>query len=217
MAQTEAATNTVPARTLSDDVYLLAGLLGEVLQSSSGDRAFALTEEARSNAKALRGGDQSAGGVLDALVHDLSADEAESLVRSFTNYFQLINLAEDSERIRRIRAREMGVPGPRRGSVREAIGLLAERGAALAGAGEQAVRLAQDDGGRFDEIPADVGRHHRRARTHQDRIPGHVPQPLQCGAHPRLVHAEPDGRLGDALGGQQGVQDLNEMQVDLGQ
>lgn len=128
MAQTEAATNTEPARTLSDDVYLLAGLLGEVLQSSSGDRAFALTEEARSNAKALRGGDQSAGGVLDALVHDLSADEAESLVRSFTNYFQLINLAEDSERIRRIRAREMRVPGPRRGSVREAIGLLAERG-----------------------------------------------------------------------------------------
>ncbi|MFT4040972.1 MAG: phosphoenolpyruvate carboxylase, partial [Thermomicrobiales bacterium] len=53
-------------------------------------------------------------------------DEAESLVRSFTNYFQLINLAEDSERIRRIRAREMRVPGPRRGSVREAVGLLAE-------------------------------------------------------------------------------------------
>ena len=40
---------------------------------------------------------------------------------------QLINLAEDSERIRRIRAREMRDPGPRRGSVREAIGLLAER------------------------------------------------------------------------------------------
>ena len=127
MAQIEVAPNTVPARTLSDDVYLLAGLLGEVLQSSSGDRAFALTEEARANAKALRSGDLAAGRALDALVQNLSGDEAESLVRSFTNYFQLINLAEDSERIRRIRAREMRVPGPRRGSVREAIGLLAER------------------------------------------------------------------------------------------
>lgn len=89
--------------------------------------ALALTEEARANAKALRNGDLSAGRALDALVQNLSGDEAESLVRSFTNYFQLINLAEDSERIRRIRAREMRDPGPRRGSVREAIGLLAER------------------------------------------------------------------------------------------
>jgi phosphoenolpyruvate carboxylase len=127
MAQIEAAPDSVPARTLSDDVYLLAGLLGEVLQSSSGDRAFALTEKARANAKALRSGDPAAGNALDALVQNLSGDEAESLVRSFTNYFQLINLAEDSERIRRIRARELRVPGPRRGSVREAIGLLAER------------------------------------------------------------------------------------------
>ncbi|MCA9878936.1 MAG: phosphoenolpyruvate carboxylase [Thermomicrobiales bacterium] len=128
MAQLEVAPSTAPTRTLSDDVYLLAGLLGEVLQSSSGDRAFALTEEARANAKALRGGDLAAGQALDAFVQNLSGDEAESLVRSFTNYFQLINLAEDSERIRRIRTREMRVPGPRRGSVREAIGLLAERG-----------------------------------------------------------------------------------------
>ncbi|MEZ4562522.1 MAG: phosphoenolpyruvate carboxylase [Thermomicrobiales bacterium] len=128
MAQIEPALNTAPARTLSDDIYLLAGLLGEVLQSSSGDRAFALTEEARANAKALRSGDLAAGKALDTLVQHLSGAEAESLVRSFTNYFQLINLAEDSERIRRIRAREKRVPGPRRGSVREAIGLLAERG-----------------------------------------------------------------------------------------
>ena len=92
MAQIEVAPNAVPARTLSDDVYLLAGLLGEVLQSSSGDRAFALTEEARANAKALRGGDRAAGTALDALVQNLSGDEAESLVRSFTNYFQYILL-----------------------------------------------------------------------------------------------------------------------------
>ena len=65
MAQIEVEPNTVPARTLSDDVYLLAGLLGEVLQSSSGDRAFALTEEARAHAKALRSGDRAAGAALD--------------------------------------------------------------------------------------------------------------------------------------------------------
>jgi phosphoenolpyruvate carboxylase len=115
-------------RTLSDDVYLLAGILGEVLANSSGERAFAQTEAARLLAKALRGGDRDAVGDLDAMIRELPTNEAEALVRAFTNYFQLINLAEDSERIRRIRSREARESSPRRGSLREAIALLAARG-----------------------------------------------------------------------------------------
>ena len=126
----EIASDTRPParRTISDDIYLLAGILGEVLHGSSGERAFRQTEAARSLAKALRGGDHEAGIQLDAMVRALPDDEAETLVRAFTNYFQLINLAEDSERIRRLRAREMGSGKPRRGSVREAVSLLAGRG-----------------------------------------------------------------------------------------
>src|SRR5215212_6996434 len=119
---------TPSQRTLSDDIHLLAGLLGEVLRGSGGDRAFLQTETARTLAKDLRGGDAQAGIELDALVKGLSDDEAETLVRAFTNYFQLINLAEDSERIRRIRTREAADGGRRRGSLREAVRLLAERG-----------------------------------------------------------------------------------------
>ncbi len=115
-------------RTLSDDIYLLAGLLGDVLRGSAGERAFAQTELARGLAKELRGGDLQAGDQLDALARELPDNEAETLVRAFTNYFQLINLAEDSERIRRIRHREAATGGPRRGSIDEAIGLLAARG-----------------------------------------------------------------------------------------
>ena len=115
-------------RTISDDVYLLAGMLGDVLHGSSGQAAFEQTETARSLAKSLRGGDLDAGVQLDALVQKLADEDAETLVRSFTNYFQLINLAEDSERIRRLRAREMGGMQPRRGSLRESIALLKERG-----------------------------------------------------------------------------------------
>jgi phosphoenolpyruvate carboxylase len=115
-------------RTLSDDIYLLAGLLGNVLRGSGGERAFAQTESARGLAKELRGGDPRAGDQLDDLARELPDGEAETLVRAFTNYFQLINLAEDSERIRRIRHREATTGGPRRGSIDEAIGLLAARG-----------------------------------------------------------------------------------------
>lgn len=125
----ETAPTSAPAlRTLSDDIHLLGGILGQVLEGSGGSRAFEQTEEARALAKALRSGDSDAGAGLDTLVHSLSGDEAETLVRAFTNYFQLINLAEDSERIRRIRRREASEGGPRRGSLREAIGLLAARG-----------------------------------------------------------------------------------------
>jgi phosphoenolpyruvate carboxylase len=129
VAQADIMSPTTPSRrTLSDDVYLLAGLLGEVLRGSGGERAFDQTETARTLAKNLRAGDARAGVELDALVRGLADEEAETLVRAFTNYFQLINLAEDSERIRRIRNREVAEGGSRRGSLMEAVRLLADHG-----------------------------------------------------------------------------------------
>ncbi|MBA2276943.1 MAG: phosphoenolpyruvate carboxylase, partial [Chloroflexia bacterium] len=116
-------------RTLSDDVYLLAGLLGDVMRSLAGEPAFHLEEEARAQGKAFRAGDDVAGDNLAMLVAGAENDELRILIRAFTNYFQLINLAEDSERIRRVRAREgREAPAPRRGSVREAVGMLAREG-----------------------------------------------------------------------------------------
>src|SRR5687768_5373793 len=111
------------ARTLSDDVYLLAGLLGEVLRTQADEAAYDLEEEVRALAKAFRAGVVAAGERLAAVVAGVSVAEAEVLIRAFTSYFQLINLCEDNERIRRIRRREAeAAPDPRRGSLREAVG-----------------------------------------------------------------------------------------------
>lgn len=116
-------------RTLSDDIYLLGDLLGEVIRTQAGAGAFALEEDVRALGKAFRAGDGNAGVKLEALVGGCSIDEASVLTRAFTNYFQLINLSEDNERVRRIRRREIEMhPQPRRGSAREAIGILKERG-----------------------------------------------------------------------------------------
>ncbi len=116
-------------RTLSDDVYLLAGLLGDVIQQLAGPEAFALEEEVRNLAKNLRGGDLDASAELESIVHDANTAELRILIRAFTNYFQLINLAEDNERIRRLQHREHSEPdAPRRGSIREAVMGLARRG-----------------------------------------------------------------------------------------
>ena len=129
MAQADIMTSPAQSqRTISDDVYLLAGLLGEVLRGSDGEGAFIQTETARTLAKDLRAGNTEAGIELEALIRGLGDDEAETLVRAFTNYFQLINLAEDSERIRRVRDREVTDGGPRRGSLREAVRLFAAQG-----------------------------------------------------------------------------------------
>ena len=116
-------------RSLSDDVYLLAGILGEVIQSLAGPEAFVLEEDVRALAKRLRSGDHNAGPLLEQQIHDADTAELRILIRAFTNYFQLINLAEDNERIRRVHRREHDHPDePRRGSIREAIMLLARRG-----------------------------------------------------------------------------------------
>jgi len=116
-------------RSLSDDVYLLAGLLGEVLEQLAGADAFALEEEARALAKRFRSGDAAAGDRLEALVASASVEETQILTRAFTSYFQLINLAEDNERVRRIRRSEAAAEDHvRSGSLREAIRLLARQG-----------------------------------------------------------------------------------------
>jgi phosphoenolpyruvate carboxylase len=116
-------------RGMSDDVYLLAGQLGKVIQSLAGEDAFSLEEEVRNLAKNYRAGDEAAGERLGEVIGAASNDDLRILIRAFTNYFQLVNIAEDNERVRRLRARERANPDtPRRGSIREAIGLLAERG-----------------------------------------------------------------------------------------
>jgi phosphoenolpyruvate carboxylase len=116
-------------RTLSDDIYLLGGLLGVVIQAQAGQEAFDLEDSVRALGKSYRGGDDEAGGQLAAVVSGASIDEINVLIRAFTNYFQLINLSEDNERIRRIRSREAEQsPAPRRGSIREAIAILRDRG-----------------------------------------------------------------------------------------
>ena len=116
-------------RTLSNDIFLLGDLLGEVITTQAGVDAFALEERVRALGKEHRGGSDTAGEELAGLVGGIDVDQAQMLIRAFTSYFQLINLAEESERVRRIRRRERERdPLPRRGSIREAIQLLKDRG-----------------------------------------------------------------------------------------
>ena len=104
-------------RTFDDDQALLDGLLRDAVRASGDGEVLDVHDRAVELATAARGGDDAASDELAALVGGLDVRGAELLVRSLTRWFQLANLAEDNERIRRLQAREAANgdgPGPAR-------------------------------------------------------------------------------------------------------
>ncbi len=116
----------VSARSISDDIFLLGDLLGDAIRAQAGEAAYDLEEVIRGLAKSARGGDVSARREMEARLRDASGDDLRVLIRAFTSYFQLVNLAEDNERIRRLRRRDFETDAtPRRGSLRAVVAALA--------------------------------------------------------------------------------------------
>jgi phosphoenolpyruvate carboxylase len=93
---------------LSADIKLLGGLLGKIIREQHGDAAFELVELVRAKAKERRRGDHpDATTDLATVIENLDLDKKYILIKAFTNYFQLINIAEDQQRIRVLREREL--------------------------------------------------------------------------------------------------------------
>jgi phosphoenolpyruvate carboxylase len=115
---------------LSEDIHLLGDVLGHVIRRQAGIEIFELEERIRILAKTRRQEDDPA---IDArlthVVGGLTPNESELVARSFTTYFELVNLAEEQHRVRVLRERERDAhPKPLPESVAAAV-------AALRGAG----------------------------------------------------------------------------------
>ncbi len=100
---------------LSQDIRTLGNWLGLIIQEQNGMAAYELVEEIRAMSKARRNGDASAAFQLADRLENLPLDSKNVLIKAFSNYFQLINIAEDLQRIRVIREREA------RGTLKESI------------------------------------------------------------------------------------------------
>lgn len=85
---------------LREDIRLLGGLLGEVLRAQEGDRVFDLVEEARTRAFALRRQEVDREGFAH-LFDDLSTPDTLHVIRAFSLFALLANVAEDLHRERR--------------------------------------------------------------------------------------------------------------------
>lgn len=111
---------------LSADIKYLGNLLGVVIREQHGEEAFDLVEKVRAQAKARRVNDPNGTGDLLETINGLDTDAMRVLIKAFSNYFQLINIAEDQQRIRVLRSREArGALGE---SIDSALRQLAESG-----------------------------------------------------------------------------------------
>ncbi|MDQ3630906.1 MAG: phosphoenolpyruvate carboxylase [Actinomycetota bacterium] len=117
------------SRAFADDESLLGSVLEQVICATEGDRMLALHERSVDLGRRLHADDENAADELAELAAGLSLEDLQLLLRSLSGWCQLLNLAEDSERIRRLRTRELqDAPSPRRGSLGGAVELLANSG-----------------------------------------------------------------------------------------
>jgi phosphoenolpyruvate carboxylase len=112
---------------LRADIRRLGDLLGETLKRLGGERLFETEENVRALCKQLRleqGGKKADATErkLKRLLGRLSLDETIGVIRAFSVYFQLVNIAEQHHRIRRKRFYELHTPDqPQSGSIADTL------------------------------------------------------------------------------------------------
>src|SRR5262245_47568403 len=114
---------------LSQIIHLLGDLLGRVISEIESPAIFETEERIRASAKARRSGDSVAAENLREEVSALTDESARVIAAAFAVYFDLVNLAEENQRVHMLRQREdESYPKPIGESVGEAISVLKERG-----------------------------------------------------------------------------------------
>ncbi|HET7793573.1 MAG TPA: phosphoenolpyruvate carboxylase [Rhizobacter sp.] len=87
---------------LVEDIRLLGRILGDVIREQEGKAAFELIERVRQLSVAYRlKRDTQAGRSLDRLLKNLSGDQTVSVIRAFSYFSHLANIAEDRHHVRR--------------------------------------------------------------------------------------------------------------------
>lgn len=101
-----------PNAQLRHDVKKLGNILGQVLTHHGGEELFDAVEEIRETTKGLRenftDGDYKK---LKEKIHQLESPKRRDVIRAFSTYFHLVNIAEQNHRIRRSRQYRMKEDG----------------------------------------------------------------------------------------------------------
>ncbi len=96
-------------RDISQDINELGSLLGDVIKKES-EEAFDIVESIRKESIQARESTGKHNENVKNKIDEMSDEKKEIIARAFTIYFELVNLAEERERVRKIRVRsEKGV------------------------------------------------------------------------------------------------------------
>ena len=136
-----AANSSIPPGDASDkdaplfaDIRLLGRLLGDVIRDQEGAEVFGIVERIRLLSIRFHRDKGSEGAAaraeLDALLNGLTREETNLVVRAFSYFSHLANIAEDQHHIRRARAHALAGSKPREGSFAHAAARAAELGIA---------------------------------------------------------------------------------------
>ncbi len=122
---------------LKEDIRLLGRLLGDVLRDQEGEEVYAVVETIRQTAvRFRREADAGAAKELDGMLKILTREQTISVVRAFSYFSHLANIAEDQHHIRRRRAHLLAGSNPQQGSVSFALCKLKEAGVSQETVGE---------------------------------------------------------------------------------
>jgi len=114
---------------LKEDIRLLGRLLGNVLREQEGDAVFDVVETIRQTAvRFRRESDPQSGTDLNRMLKKLTRDQTISVVRAFSYFSHLANIAEDRHHNRRRRAHLLAGSAPQQGSIAHALAQLDDAG-----------------------------------------------------------------------------------------
>ncbi|WP_233880658.1 phosphoenolpyruvate carboxylase [Paraburkholderia flagellata] len=116
---------------LFEDIRYLGRVLGDVLREQEGDAVFDMVESIRKTAVRFRREDDSADALaLEKQLRALSPEQTVSVVRAFSYFSHLANIAEDRHRNRRRRIHDLAGSAPQAGTFAHSLERLAQAGAA---------------------------------------------------------------------------------------
>ncbi|NIF79798.1 phosphoenolpyruvate carboxylase [Paraburkholderia sp. Cy-641] len=130
-AKSTARTREDKDHPLFQDIRYLGRLLGDVLREQEGDAVFDVVETIRQTAVRFRREDDSAAAqTLDKKLRTLTPEQTVSVVRAFSYFSHLANIAEDRHRNRRHRIHALAGSASQPGTIAYALERLVTAGAA---------------------------------------------------------------------------------------
>jgi phosphoenolpyruvate carboxylase len=107
---------------LRDDIRLLGRILGDTVRDQQGEAIFNVVEHIRQTSiRFHRTEDESARSELQTILNSLSRVQAIHIIRAYSFFSHLANIAEDQHHIRRTRVHALAASAPREGTMALAL------------------------------------------------------------------------------------------------